>query len=1062
MALVRRREPAKTWSLLGEVRKRPSDYEVVTSKLHYHYGRKPAPFELDPNTPINAWYLRYREGSPFQTGSWEGFRDPHQLTYQVYVQRQSEREAYLENLVDEFERRNHDASLQTDWVRELDRLYLPARFPMHALQMAALYVAQMAPSSFITNAAYFQAADELRRIQWVAYRAKSLSLEHYPELASSTYTRRRWEDDDVWQPLRESVEKMLVTYDWGEAFVALNLIVKPLFDAVFNVQLAELARSNEDALLALMVADFELDSQRSRDWSVALVQYAVAQRPANTGLLKQWVDQWKPLAYQGMEGLVELFGQAPHPLEPRAVSATVRAAHDAFLARCGLDAVPMVKAELQKSGIDAIGDMVAWGDHFCLFYETKEDLLDALISYCKSGLENKEYCLWVVTEPLTIEEATVALKQAAPDFDSYLADSSVEIVSVNDFFLQGGTFDRKRVTDALFAKLADISARGFDGVRLTGDTSWVTKKDWTPFCELEDGINQVIGNQRLAVLCTYSLATCGANEILDAVRSHQFALVRRQGNWVVIETAAVKRAKAEIERLNEELEQRVVERTSELMEASEELRSMVHSALDAVIGMDADGIITGWNKQAEDIFGWTRSEALGRRMSETIIPMQYRSSHERGLRHFFQTGQGPILNQRIEITALRRDGSEFPVELSVAPLKSGDTWSFSSFVRDISDRKRSEEQLRTSELNLRRMTETIPEMLWSATPDGAVDYCNTRVLDYTGLSQDEVKGAGWMKTIHPDDAENMARAWIHSVESGEPFQFEFRCLRASDGMYRWCDSSALPLRGSDGGILKWYGTVVDRHDRRQAQEDLRNTQAELAHVNRVMTMGELTASIAHEVSQPLAAIIASGDSCTAWLAHEPPNLDKARVAANRMIQAATQASETVHRIRGLFKKTTSMTTSVDVNAVIEDTISLVHFRTQRHNILLRAELDAGVPSVSGDRVQLQQVVLNLVINGIESIAGLDNEPKWIVIRSALSNPGELLVSVEDSGPGIDAAHADRLFAPFFTTKPQGIGMGLPICRSIIEAHGGRLWAAKNEPRGAVFHFTLPTKRQANE
>ena len=293
-----------------------------------------------------------------------------------------------------------------------------------------------------------------------------------------------------------------------------------------------------------------------------------------------------------------------------------------------------------------------------------------------------------------------------------------------------------------------------------------------------------------------------------------------------------------------------------------------------------------------------------------------------GLRHFFETGQGPILNQRIEITALRRDGSEFPVELTVTPLKSGDTWMFSSFIRDISDRKRSEEQLRTSELNLRRMTETIPEMLWSATPDGAVDYCNARVLDYTGLSHEEIKGAGWMKTIHPDDADNMARAWAHSVESGDPFQFEFRCLRGSDGMYRWCVSSALPLRAPDGSILKWYGTVVDFHDRRQAQDDLRNTQAELAHVNRVMTMGELTASIAHEVNQPLAAIIASGDSCTAWLANEPPNLDKARAAASRMIQAATQASEIVQRIRALFKKTPSITKSVDMNELIEETISL--------------------------------------------------------------------------------------------------------------------------------------------
>ncbi len=494
-----------------------------------------------------------------------------------------------------------------------------------------------------------------------------------------------------------------------------------------------------------------------------------------------------------------------------------------------------------------------------------------------------------------------------------------------------------------------------------------------------------------------------------------------------------------------------------VQEIEQQAREIVDSALDAVVGMDADGIITSWNKQAEEIFGWTRPEAVGRRMSETIIPMQYRSSHEGGLRHFFQTGQGPVLNQRIEITALRRDGSEFSVELTVTPLKSGDTWRFSSFIRDISDRKRSEEQLRTSELNLHRMTETIPEMLWSAMTDGAIDYCNARVLDYTGLSHGEIQGTGWMKTIHPDDADNIARAWTDSVESGNPFQFEFRCLRASDGMYRWCVSSALPLRASDGGILKWYGTVVDFHDRRQAQEDLRSTQAELAHVNRVMTMGELTASIAHEVNQPLAAIIASGDSCTAWLASEPPNLDKARASASRMIQAATQASEIVQRVRAMFKKLPSVATPLDMNELIEETISFVHHEAQRKNVSLRADLGTGLPTVDGDRVQLEQVILNLMMNGIESIASVDRQPKQILIRSTLPNPGEVLVSVADTGPGIDAEHANRLFAPFFTTKPQGIGMGLPICRSIIEAHGGRLWAENNESGSAVFHFMLPIK-----
>jgi C4-dicarboxylate-specific signal transduction histidine kinase len=303
----------------------------------------------------------------------------------------------------------------------------------------------------------------------------------------------------------------------------------------------------------------------------------------------------------------------------------------------------------------------------------------------------------------------------------------------------------------------------------------------------------------------------------------------------------------------------------------------------------------------------------------------------------------------------------------------------------------------------------------------------------------------------------VAHTWTDSIESGAPFYSEFRGLRASDGQYRWCVARALTLRGPDGEVLKWHGTMVDFHDRKQAQEGLRNAQAELAHVNRVMTMGELTASIAHEVNQPLASIVASGDSCAAWLGNEPPNLERARASLSRIIEAATQASETVQRLRALFRKTTSVTGSVDVNAIIGDTISLLRNEAQQRSIVLRTAVDAAVVSLSGDRVQLQQVILNLAMNAIESIAGQENEPKWLTIRSSLSNPGEVLVSVEDTGVGIDAEHAARIFAPFFTTKPEGIGMGLAICRSIIEAHGGRLWAAKNEPRGAVFHFTLPAR-----
>lgn len=461
--------------------------------------------------------------------------------------------------------------------------------------------------------------------------------------------------------------------------------------------------------------------------------------------------------------------------------------------------------EMRKSGIDIVGEM-PWGSHFCLFYETRQDLLDILTSYCKAGLESGEFCLWVVAQPLTVKDATKALQDAMPDCDRYLSDSSIEIVPALEWYLQDSTFDLKRVTTAWHKKLSRASAKGYVGVRVTGDTAWLRRKDWNDFCEYEESLNEAVVNRRLAVLCTYPLAACGAVEVLDVVRTHQFALARRHGGWDLIETAGLKQAKTEIKRLNEELELRVIERTNQLALASEALRE---------------------------------------------------------------------------------------------------------------------------------------------------------------------------------------------------------------------------------------------------------TQMALAHVNRVTTMGQLAATITHEINQPIAASVTNAHAALRWLEARPPNLKEARAALNRIVSNVHRASEVSGRIRGLIKKAPPQKTALALGETILEVVALTRGEAVKNRVTVQTQLADGLPLIRGDRVQLQQVILNLIMNAVEAMSGASEGTRELLIDAVQDMSSRVLVSVRDSGPGLNAETLDHVFDPFYTTKSDGMGMGLSICRSIVEAHGGRIWASETACPGATFQFALP-------
>jgi PAS domain S-box-containing protein len=898
--------------------------------------------------------------------------------------------------------------------------------------------------------------------------------------------------------------------------------------------------------------------------------------------------------------------------------------------------------EMRKTGVDVVGD-IPWGTHFCLFYETRADLLETVASYCKTGLENREFCLWVVAEPLTWEDARHALKRIVTDVDQYLADDSLEIVTAREWYFQDGTFDLNRVINGWNKKLASASARGYAGVRVTGDTAWLEKKDWKDFCEYEESLNLAVANQRLTVLCTYPLAACGAAEILDVVRTHQFAVTKRRGSWDVIETAGHKQAKAEIKRLNEELEQRVIERTSQLTAVNSELTKEVlqRQRIEEALLRSEAYLAEAQRVSHTGSFGWRVSSGHIVWSDETFRILAYDPANQPTVqvilqrthpedRAFVQETLDQAARDRkafeFEHRLLMPDGSVKYVRVVGHPSTNDESGNFEfvGAVTDITESKRAEESLRRSEGYLaeaQRLTHT-GSWVWRVAGRGALHLSEEwyRVYGFdpeAGVPTWEER----LQRIHPEDRALWQTTIDRAIGEKSDYEVEFRILLPA-GTVRYIHTVGHPVVSASGELVQFVGSSIDVTERKRAEalrdgeshilemiardarleeilenlvrvveaqfpgllcsvllldedgqharhgaapslpeayskaidglcigpkagscgtamyrrepvvvtdilqdplwdpyravaepygfracwstpilahsgmalgsfamyyseprgpspaqtralemathlagiaierklareerERLRQAQADLAHINRVTTMGELTASLAHEIKQPISAAVTNAKTCLRWLAREHPDVAEAREAASRLVKDVTRAVDIIGSISLLFKKGGLQQELVDVNELIREMIVLLRSEANRYSILIRTELAADLPKVIADRVQLQQVLMNLMLNGIDAMKETTDGSE-LTIKSEAGD-GQLLISVSDTGAGLPPEKSDQVFRAFFTTKNNGTGMGLPISRSIIESHGGHLWVSDTSGRGATFQFTLP-------
>jgi PAS domain S-box-containing protein len=734
--------------------------------------------------------------------------------------------------------------------------------------------------------------------------------------------------------------------------------------------------------------------------------------------------------------------------------------------------------ELRKTGIGVVGD-IPWGTHFCHFYETKQDLLDILLPYFKTGLENNEFCMWVVADPLGEEDARNALRQAFSDADQHLAAGRIEIIPHTHFFasqeptsspdhieiiphtqwyLKDGAFIAGQVIRGWNDRLAGALRKGFAGMRANGNEAWLTAENWKAFALYEKTLDETLTNQRMIVLCSYPLSGASAAEIFDVVQTHQFAIVRRKGNWEVVETPELIQAKREIKRLNEELEQRVIERTAELAAANEALRREIteRKRAEEALRRSEDRLrlvidtipIMAWSVQPDGTVDFVNRRWLDYTglSFEEEIERPTRAIHPEDLPRVIEKWRADMADGRASEDEMRMQGADGEYRwflVRTAPLRDeqGNVVKWYGVSIDIQERKQAEAALRRSEDRLRLVIETIPAMVFTALPDGSVDFVNQRWLQYMGLSLEDVRDWGWKDTIHPEDRDRSCDHWRAAMAAGQPAENELRVRRA-DGVYHWILGRFVPLRDESGKIVKWYGVSTDIDNRKRAEEQLKRSNEELHALSaRLQSVREEeTMRIAREIHDELGATLSSlrwdleeVEEIVSESADLSPLADlRQKIAA--MIRLAETIIDTVRRIASELRPTAL--DEFGLSAALQWHAQQFQARTG-----IVVDCDCSLDNLDLNREQAT-AIFRIFQEALTNILRHAQATRVEVVMKQAA--GDFVLTISDNGKGITEAE-----------KSVRSSLGLLGMRERAHLIGGEIDIAGAEGQGTVITLRVP-------